>query len=72
MDVVVACLSYEKGGGLEEGGLQVALGRRVADDGKRSPAMDVVESCLSSERGGGLEEGAPNRVFRKRVGGFPC
>ena len=31
MDVVVACLSYEKGGGLEEGGLQIASGRRVAD-----------------------------------------
>ena len=42
------------------------------DDGKRSPAMDVVELCLSSEKGGGLEEGAPNRVFRKRAGGFPC
>jgi hypothetical protein len=26
MDVVVACLSYEKGGGLEEGGLQIGPG----------------------------------------------
>ena len=42
MDVVESCLSYEKGGGLEEGGLQVAPERRDADDGKRSPAMDVV------------------------------
>ena len=31
MDVVVACLSYEKGGGLEEGGLQIRPGRRAAD-----------------------------------------
>ena len=35
MDVVVACLSYEKGGGLEEGGLEIRPGRRAADDGKR-------------------------------------
>ena len=65
MDVVVACLSSEKGGGLEEGGRGAAPGGREADDGKRSPAMDVVESCLSSEKGGGLEEGglkiAPER-----------
>ena len=45
MDVVVACLSYEKGGGLEEGGLRVAPHRSVPDDGKRSPAMDVVVAC---------------------------
>ena len=31
MDVVVACLSYEKGGGLEEGGLEIDPGRREAD-----------------------------------------
>ena len=31
MDVVVACLSYEKGGGLEEGGLQIRPRRRAAD-----------------------------------------
>ena len=31
MDVVVACLSYEMGGGLEEGGLQIGPGRRPAD-----------------------------------------
>ena len=35
MDVVVACLSYEKGGGLEEGGLQIQPEGRAADDGKR-------------------------------------
>ena len=35
MDVVVACLSYEMGGGLEEGGLQIRPHRRAADDGKR-------------------------------------
>ena len=35
MDVVVACLSYEKGGGLEEGGLNIGPERRPADDGKR-------------------------------------
>ena len=35
MDVVVACLSYEKGGGLEEGGLKIEPDRRAADDGKR-------------------------------------
>ncbi len=35
MDVVVACLSYEKGGGLEEGGLEIGPDRRPADDGKR-------------------------------------
>ena len=31
MDVVVACLSYEKGGGLEEGGLNIRPGGRPAD-----------------------------------------
>ena len=31
MDVVVGCLSYEKGGGLEEGGLKIGPGRRSAD-----------------------------------------
>ena len=35
MDVVVACLSYEMGGGLEEGGLNIGPHRRPADDGKR-------------------------------------
>ena len=35
MDVVVACLSYEKGGGLEEGGLEIRPRGRPADDGKR-------------------------------------
>ena len=35
MDVVVACLSYEKGGGLEEGGLNIGPQRRAADDRKR-------------------------------------
>ena len=35
MDVVVACLSDEKGGGLEEGGLQIGPHGRPADDGKR-------------------------------------
>ena len=35
MDVVMACLSYEKGGGLEEGGLQIRPDGRAADDGKR-------------------------------------
>ena len=35
MDVVVACLSYEKGGGLEEGGLNIRPHGRPADDGKR-------------------------------------
>ena len=35
MDVVVGSLSYEKGGGLEEGGLQIGPDRRPADDGKR-------------------------------------
>ena len=35
MDVVVACVSYEKGGGLEEGGLQIHPEGRAADDGKR-------------------------------------
>ena len=31
MDVVVACLSLEKGGGLEEGGLKIGPGGRGAD-----------------------------------------
>ena len=31
MDVVVACLSYEKGGGLEEGGLNIGPDGRPAD-----------------------------------------
>ena len=31
MDVVVACLSYEMGGGLEEGGLKIRPDRRAAD-----------------------------------------
>ena len=31
MDVVVGCLSYEKGGGLEEGGLNIRPGGRAAD-----------------------------------------
>ena len=35
MDVVVACLSYEKGGGLEERGLNIRPDGRAADDGKR-------------------------------------
>ena len=35
MDVVVACLSYEMGGGLEEGGLEIRTDGRPADDGKR-------------------------------------
>ena len=35
MDVVVGCLSYEKGGGLEEGGLKIRPEGRAADDGKR-------------------------------------
>ena len=35
MDVVVARLSYEKGGGLEEGGLKIGPEGRGPDDGKR-------------------------------------
>ena len=35
MDVVVGCLSYEMGGGLEEGGLNIRPHGRAADDGKR-------------------------------------
>ena len=31
MDGVVGCLSYEKGGGLEEGGLEIRPRRRAAD-----------------------------------------
>ena len=31
MDVVVGCLSYEKGGGLEEGGLEIRPHRRPVD-----------------------------------------
>ena len=31
MDVVVVCLSYEKGGGLEEGGLKIGPRWRPAD-----------------------------------------
>ena len=31
MDVVVGCLSYEKGGGLEEGGLKIGPDGRPAD-----------------------------------------
>ena len=31
MDVVVACLSYEMGGGLEEGGLNIRPQGRAAD-----------------------------------------
>ena len=31
MDVVVGCLSSEKGGGLEEGGLEIHPERRLAD-----------------------------------------
>ena len=31
MDVVVACLSYEMGGGLEEGGLNIRPDGRPAD-----------------------------------------
>ena len=37
LDVVVACWRKQKGGGLEEGGLQVLPERRPADDGKRLP-----------------------------------
>ena len=36
MDVVVGSLSYEKGGGLEQGGLNIGPQGRPADDGKRS------------------------------------
>ena len=35
MDVVVGCLSSEKGGGLEEGRLETRPAGRAADDGKR-------------------------------------
>ena len=35
MDIVVACLSYEKEGGLEEVGLKIGPEGRAADDGKR-------------------------------------
>ena len=35
------------GGGLGEGWCQVAPDGRVADDGKRLPAMDVVEMCVT-------------------------
>ena len=35
MDVVVASWRKQKGGGLEEGGLKIHPGWRLADDGKR-------------------------------------
>ena len=49
LDVVVACWRKQKGGGLEEGGLQVGPDRREADDGKRFPAVDVVLALLLGE-----------------------
>ena len=60
MDVVVGCLSYEKGGGLEEGGLQIRPERRPADDGKRFQSDGRCSGNLSYEKGGGLEEGGLN------------
>ena len=53
----MACLSYELGGCLEEGGS--LFGRRGAQRMTGSPikAMDVVVGSLSYEKGGGLEEG---------------
>ena len=35
------------GGEFEGGGRQIVRGRKVADDGKRLPAMDVVEPCVT-------------------------
>ena len=41
----MACVSVEKGGGLEEGGQIVHPDRRAADDGKRSLGDGRFGSC---------------------------
>ena len=48
MDVVVACLSYEKGGGLEEGGLNIRPEGRAAFfvGGSKSMAGAVFSSLV--------------------------
>jgi hypothetical protein len=52
MDVVVACLSYEKGGGLEEGGLEIRPEGRAADffGGARSMAGAMFSLLLRKVR----------------------
>ena len=47
MDVVVACLSYEKGGGLEEGGEKSGRSGLRRMTGSAFKAMDVVVGCVS-------------------------
>jgi len=42
--------SLEKGGGLEEGGLEIHPGRRLADDGKRPPGLMDVLWAVASRR----------------------
>ena len=45
----MACFSVEKGGGFEEGGLEIHLERRDPDDGKRLEAVDVVLGLFLGE-----------------------
>ena len=62
MDVVVAIWRKQKGGGLEEGGLNAGPERRPADDGKRLPGdgrcigvasrREVLKKGRSLRRGG--------------------
>ena len=69
MDVVESCLSYEKGGGLEEGGRGAAPDPSDPDDGKRFLAVDVVCALLLGENflkmgggpGGGGQKIRPER-----------
>ena len=69
--------SEAKGGGLEEGGLDIGRGRRSADDGKRFEAMDVVVALLLGRsfflskmgRGSG-GRGGKNSTVRKSGGIF--
>ena len=84
MDVVVACLSYEMGGGLEEGGLKIGPGGRAADDGKRLPGDGRCVSVASrrevlkkgrSLRRGGLKiqpEGTPADDGKRLSGDGRC
>ena len=67
MDVVGGCLSYEMGGGLEEGGLEIRRDRRPADDGKRFCGERCV---LKGLNGKGFGEGVVQYLTSPALGGL--
>ena len=76
LGVAVAIIS-KKGGGLGEGGLQIAPDTRLADDGKRFQAMDVVFGLLLAEKffcvtiGEGFWEGSEKNAAERRLADVP-